>query len=197
MDTSRESDMESIQEIYECAFLNLEKAQVIIAGIVLDGGLFKEEFGVNHHHHTHEQQNTMKQDLATIHQQLGLIQVLGGFLTPALEDNNKALSITIDACGGEFHKFVAQLHLCLAHVYECYAEHSMSTKEVIRDRRVARLGGVGGRMGEDIPLNNYIKSTERYSACGVSYAGHLANICQSNHEEILTANLPCTMPKKS
>jgi hypothetical protein len=33
-----------------------------------------------------------------------------------------------------------------------------------RDRRVARLSGGGGRMGEDIPLNNYIKSTEHYLA---------------------------------
>ena len=42
-------------------------------------------------------------------------------------------------------------------------------------------------MEEDLPLNNYIKSAEHYLACGVSYAGHLANICQSIHEEILTA----------
>jgi hypothetical protein len=40
LDTSRESDMESIQEIYECAFQNLEKASDIIAGIVRDGVLF-------------------------------------------------------------------------------------------------------------------------------------------------------------
>ena len=56
-----------------------------------------------------------------------------------------------------------------------------------RDRRVARLGGDGGRMGEDIPLNDFIKSAEHYLACGVSHAGHLANICQSNHDEIFTA----------
>ena len=72
-------------------------------------------------------------------------------------------------------------------MYECYAEHSMSSKEVMRDRRVARLGGDGDQMGEDITLNNYIKSAEHYLACGVSYAGHLANICQSNQDEILTA----------
>ena len=88
---------------------------------------------------------------------------------------------------GEFHEVVAQSHNCLARVYECFAEHAMSSKEVMRDRRVARLGGDGGKLGEDIPLNNYIKSAEHYLACGVSYAGHLANICQSNHEEILTA----------
>ena len=79
-------------------------------------------------------------------------------------------------------------------------------------------------MGEVIPLNHYFNS-KHYLACGVSYAGHLANICQSNHKKILTAkililfvetypclrplhvkktnnclnalNLPCTMPKKS
>jgi hypothetical protein len=141
--------MESIQEICECAFQNLEKARVIIAGIVLDGVSFMKEFGLNHRHHTHEKQNTMKQELATIHQQLGLIQVLDGFLTPALEDYYQALRIGIEACGGEFHKFVAQLHCCLAHMYECYMEHSMSSREVMRDRRVARLGGIGGQMGED------------------------------------------------
>ena len=86
LDTSRESDIESMREICECAFQNLEKARVIIAGIVLDGVLFMEEFRLNHHHHTHDQQNTMKQELTTIHQQFGLIQVLDGLLTPALED---------------------------------------------------------------------------------------------------------------
>jgi hypothetical protein len=43
--------MESIQEIHECAFQNLKKARVIIAGIVLDGVPFMEEFRLNHHHH--------------------------------------------------------------------------------------------------------------------------------------------------
>ena len=123
-----------------------------------------EEFGLNNHHHTHEQQNTMKQELATIHQQLGLIQAMDGFLTPALEDFYQALKISIEACGGEFHEFVAQSHF-LAAPYECYAEHSMSSREVMKDRRVARLGGIGGQMGEDIPLNNYMKCAEHYLAC--------------------------------
>ena len=61
-----------------------------------------EEFGLNHHHDKYEQQNTMKQELATIHQQLGLIQALDGFLTPALEDFYQALKISIEACGGSF-----------------------------------------------------------------------------------------------
>jgi len=91
---------------------NLEKARVIIAGIVPDRVPFMEQFGLKHHHHTHEQQNTMKQDHATIHQQLGLIQVLDGLFTPALEDLYQALKISIAACGGEFHEFVAQLHGC-------------------------------------------------------------------------------------
>ena len=108
-------------------------------------------------------------------------------MTPALEDNYKALSNNIEACGGEFHKIVEQLHHCLAHVFECYTDHSMLSNEVIRYRIIARLGGDGGQMGEDIQLNSYIKSAEHYLACGVSYAGHLANICQSNHEEILNA----------
>ena len=32
-----------------------------------------------------------------------------------------------------------------------------------------------------------MKCTEHYLGCGVSYAGHLANICKSNPGEILTA----------
>ena len=103
-----------------------------------------EEFGLNHHHHTHEQQNTMKQELATIHQKLGLIQLLDDFLTPAFEDYYQALKVSIEACGGKFHEIVAQPHRCLASTYECYSEHSMSSQEVMRDRRVARLGGIGG-----------------------------------------------------
>ena len=61
-----------------------------------------EEFGSNHHHHTHEQQNTMKQELAIIHQQLGIIQAMDGFLSPALEDYYQALRTSIGACGGGF-----------------------------------------------------------------------------------------------
>jgi hypothetical protein len=62
----------------------------------------------------------MKQELATIHQQLGLIQVLDGLFTPDLEDLYQALKISIEACGGEIHEFVVQSHCCLARVYECY-----------------------------------------------------------------------------
>ena len=187
LDISRESEIESIRDIRECAFHNLEKARVIISGIVLDGVTFMEEFGFTNHHHTDEQLHTMKQDLAKIHQQLGLIQALDGYLSPALEDYYKALSISIDACGGEFHEVVAQSHNCLARVYECFAEDAMSSKEFMRDRRVAKLGDDGGELGEDIPLKHYIKSAEHYLACGLSYAGHLAKICQSNHENVLSA----------
>ena len=186
LDTSRKSEIESIRDIHECAFHNLEKARVIISGIVLDGVTFMEEFGFTNHHHTDEQLHTMKQDLAKIHQQLGLIQALDGYLSPALEDYYKALSISIDACGGEFHEVVAQSHFCLARVYECFAEDAMLSSDFMRDRRVAILGGNGGKWG-DIPLKHYIKSAEHYLACGLSYAGHLANICQSNHENILPA----------
>ena len=76
---------------------------------------------------------------------------------------------------------------CLARMYECFVEDAMSSKEGMRDKRVARLRGNVGKLGEDIPLNNYIKSAEHYLACGLSYAGHLANICHSNHENILSA----------
>ena len=74
----------------------------------------------------------MKQELAKIHQQLGLIQVLDCLFTPAIEDLYQALKISIEACCGEFHEFVAQSHCCLACVYECNAEHSMSSWEVMR-----------------------------------------------------------------
>ena len=79
LDTSCESEIQSILDICECALHNLEKARVIISVIVLDGVTFMEEFGFTNHNHTHEQLNTMKQDLAKIHQQLGLIQALDGF----------------------------------------------------------------------------------------------------------------------
>ncbi len=103
-----------------------------------------EEFRLHHHDHTHEQQNTVKQELATIHQKLGLIQLLDDFLTPAFEDYYQALKISIEACDGEFHKFVAQAHGFLARAYECYTEHTLSSREVMRDRRVAILGCIGG-----------------------------------------------------
>jgi hypothetical protein len=93
LDSSHDSDIESIREIHECVFHNLEKARVIIVGMVLDRVPFLEELGFTPHHHTHEKHNTTKQDLATIHQQLGLIQALDGCWTTALEDYNIALSI--------------------------------------------------------------------------------------------------------
>ncbi len=43
LDTRHKSDMESIQEICECAFQNLKKARVMIAGILLDEVPFMEE----------------------------------------------------------------------------------------------------------------------------------------------------------
>jgi hypothetical protein len=70
-------------------------------------------------------------------------------------------------------------------MYECYAEHLLTSKEVIRDGRVARFGGNRGQMGDVIPLNNYKKSAEHYLASGVSYAGHIATICQSNLRKLL------------
>ena len=69
-----------------------------------------------------------------------------------------------------------------------FVEHLLSSKEVVRDRRVARFGGYGGQMGDDIPLSNYRKSAEQYLASGVSYAGHLAVMCQRKPEEIVTVN---------
>jgi len=39
--------MESVREIRVCVLLNLEKARVMIAGIVLDGVPFMEEFGLH------------------------------------------------------------------------------------------------------------------------------------------------------
>ncbi len=70
--------------------------------------------------------------------------MLDGLFMPALEDFYQALKISIEACGGEFHEFVAKSHHLLACAYECYAEHSMSSWEVMRDRRVARFGDIGG-----------------------------------------------------
>jgi hypothetical protein len=43
LDNSSQSDLETIREICEHAFHNLEKARVITAGIVLDGVAFLEE----------------------------------------------------------------------------------------------------------------------------------------------------------
>jgi hypothetical protein len=61
------------------------------------------------------------------------------FFSPALEDYYQAWSINIEAWGGEFHKVVVQLYNCLARVYECYAEHAISSRDDMRDRRIARL----------------------------------------------------------
>lgn len=53
------------------------------------------------------------------------------------------------------------------------------------------MGGNGGIMRE-IPLSylkNYMKSTEHYLACGVSLAGHLAEICQRNPRNFLESKI--------
>ena len=109
-------------------------------------------------------------------------------MAPAIEEYSTVLNLNIEICDGEFHELVAQSHHRLARLYECYAEHLLSSKEVVRDRRVARFGGNGGQMGDDIPLSNYKRSAEHYLASGVSYAGHLAIICQRKPEEIVTVD---------
>ena len=53
LDTSHKSDIESIREICECAFQNIKKARVIVAGIVLDRVPFLEELEFTpHNYHT-------------------------------------------------------------------------------------------------------------------------------------------------
>ena len=79
LDISSNSGLETIREICQCAFQQLEEARVITAMIVLDGVPFLEEFGFPHHQYKHEQKNRMKQDLATIHQQFSQIEALNGF----------------------------------------------------------------------------------------------------------------------
>jgi hypothetical protein len=131
----------------------------------------------------------MKQDLATINQNLGQIQAINGFLVPAVEEYSTALNLNIEICDGEFHELVAQSHHRLARLFECHAEHLLSSKEVVRDRRVARFGGNGGQMGDDIQLSNYEKSAKHYLASGVSYSGHLAIICQRKLEDIVNVDI--------
>ena len=55
--------LETLGEIREHAFHNLEKARVITAGIILDGVAFHEEYGIPPHQYTDEQKMRMKQDL--------------------------------------------------------------------------------------------------------------------------------------
>ena len=81
LDTSRKSEI-------ECAFHNLKKARVVIAGKVLDGVTFMEEFGFTNHH-TNKQLISMKQELAKIHQKLGLIQALDVFFHQPLKITTK------------------------------------------------------------------------------------------------------------
>ena len=188
VDINNQTGLETFREIREHAFHNLEKARVITAGIVLDGVAFLEEYGIPPHQYTDGQVKRMKQELATIHQNLGQIQAINGFLAPAVEEYSTALNLNIETCDGEFHELVAQSHHRLARLYECYAEHLLSSKEVVRDRRVARFGGNGGHMVDDLPLSNYKKSAEHYLASGVSYAGHLAIICQRKPEDIVNVD---------
>ena len=122
VDINNQTGLETFREICKHAFHNLEKARVITAGIVLDGVAFLEEYGIPPHQYTDEQKMRMTQDLATIHQPLGQIQAINGFLASAIEGYFTALNLNIETCGGEFHEPVAQSHHCLACVYECYAE---------------------------------------------------------------------------
>jgi hypothetical protein len=119
LETSCESDTESIQEVCECAFKNLKKAQVIIDGIVLDGDLFWRSSDVLIII-THMNNKIHRSKILPKFTDTGI----AWFLTPSLEDYYEGLSINIEACGGDFHEDVARLHLCLACLYESYAAHS-------------------------------------------------------------------------
>ena len=111
VDIKTQTGLETLREICKHAFHNLEKARVITAGIVLNGVAFLKEYRIPPRQYTYEQKMRMKQDLATIHQRLGQIQAINGFLAPAIEEYFTALNLNIETCGGEFHELVGQSHL--------------------------------------------------------------------------------------
>ena len=131
--------------------------------------------------YTKEEQQELLLDLAQIHTRLGDVQRANGN-SSSVEDYSRSLEIRRHVLG-EYDKLVADNHYYLA---QAYGEAPSKEKEREDGALgiVAALGGGGegeGGSGDGMTKEEIaeclVKSMDHYLACGISFAGYLANMC--------------------
>jgi len=111
---------------------------------------------------------TMKMDLAQIHQRLGDLQRINGNYTEAVEDYKNCLNIRNESLG-VFHRSVANCHYSLGLTYLMLAAEG--DKETGEQKSTAA-------MSEDGRMKMHKNSSLRhYLACGRSFSGLIAKLC--------------------
>lgn len=148
--------------------------------------------------YTPEQQRELLLDLAQIHTRLGDIQRSNDNLLSCIDDYHHALTLRLETLGN-YHRKVADSHFCLAAVY-AQAPNQMGENEGKVNKFVNSLGGGGGVheseddttkegkndgvLTEDEKAQFRQRSLEHYLACGVAFAGMLAQMCGVDPNEL-------------
>jgi len=136
---------------------------------------------------TEEEKRELLLDLALTHTRLGDVQRANGN-TSAVEDYSRSLEIRRHVLG-EFDKLVADCHYSLA---QAYGEAPSKEKEREDGALgiVAALGNGGGPQSDGDGMTKeeiaecLVKSIDHYLACGVTFAGYLANMCGKDAQEV-------------
>jgi hypothetical protein len=203
-ETPGEEEQEDVQpdptEDLQIAWENLDIARTILSRLVdtfdptsIDSTTIsfksEEDTTTSTTVYTKEEQRELLLDLAQIHTRLGDVQRANG-ATSSVDDYARSLEIR-RAVLGEFDKLVADNHYCLA---QAYGEAPSKEKE----REDGALGIVAALSGNSQPSESgdgmskeeiaecLVKSIDHYLACGVSFAGYLANMCGKDAVELTT-----------
>ena len=195
-----EEEVADPAEDLQIAWENLDIARTILSRLVepfdrtnIDSTVItlKSDNTDTTHSYTKEEQQELLLDLAQIHTRLGDVQRANGN-SSSVEDYSRSLEIRRHVLG-EYDKLVADNHYYLA---QAYGEAPSKEKEREDGALgiVAALGGGGegeggtcdGMTKEEI-AECLVKSMDHYLACGISFAGYLANMCGEDPEKTTEA----------
>ena len=191
-------------EDLQIAWENLDLARSIVSHLAQDFHPQSESSNLNpiklkstlsksHTNYNPEQQSDLLLDLAQIHTRLADLQRGNANILSCIDDYNHALKLRT-ATLGKFDKKVADSHFSLAAVY-AEAPNRVGENEGKVEQFVSQLGGAGGSashgastnstmdgesevvLSEDDKMEMRRKSLEHYLACGVVFAGLMAQMC--------------------
>ncbi|KAL9187242.1 hypothetical protein ACHAXT_001345 [Thalassiosira profunda] len=196
-------------EDLQIAWENLDLARTIISRLVEpfvdeedDAGAmtmgksnFKNEAPSNNGTaYTDAEKKELLLDLAQVHVRLGDLQRADGNVLPSLPDYESALKLRV-RCLGKFDRKVADSHFSLAGVY-AEAPSRAGENEGKVENFVSSLTGGGeagmGGMGDEEKGEALteaekrefrMRSLEHYLACGVAFAGIMAEMCGEDAEK--------------
>ncbi len=156
-------------------------------------------------YYTPEQQRELLLDLAQIHTRLGDIQRSNDNILSCIDDYQHALTLRLETLGN-YHQKVADSHFSLAAIY-AQAPNQMGVTEGRVNMFMNSLGGGGGGGGggdcggseddnhegtnggeggltEEEKAQYRQRSLEHYFACGVAFAGMLAQMCEVDPDQL-------------